>query len=104
MVRASLRSVITALTLVCLSCAGHPASHGTRYANGLWFDGRQFRAVDFYTIDGLLSRTAPAHVDSSIDLQGGYVVPPFAEAHNHNVESSRFDRSTGCTWSRGSST
>jgi imidazolonepropionase-like amidohydrolase len=34
----------------------------------------------------------PSRVDSVVDLGGGYVVPPFGEAHNHNVEpSSRID-------------
>src|SRR5580704_9809868 len=28
----------------------------------------------------------PAHIDSAIDLAGGFIVPPFDEAHNHNAE------------------
>jgi hypothetical protein len=28
----------------------------------------------------------PSRVDKTIDLHGGYVIPPFGEAHNHNVE------------------
>jgi imidazolonepropionase-like amidohydrolase len=59
-----------------------------RYAlvNGRWFDGRQFQAATFYTIDGRLTTTKPVIVDEQVDLQGGFVVPPFGEAHNHNVE------------------
>lgn len=54
--------------------------------NGRWFDGREFQDATFYTIDGRLTKTKPAVVDERIDLKGGFVVPPFGEAHNHNVE------------------
>jgi hypothetical protein len=41
----------------------------------------------------MLTFEPPARVDSTIDLAGGYVIPPFGEAHNHNVEeSSRVER------------
>jgi imidazolonepropionase-like amidohydrolase len=40
----------------------------------------------FYTADGRLRKEKPAHVDTIIDLTGGFVIPPFGEAHNHNVE------------------
>lgn len=33
-----------------------------------------------------LTRSKPDIPIEIVDLQGGYVVPPFAEAHNHNVE------------------
>lgn len=54
--------------------------------NGRWFDGREFQDATFYTIDGRLTKVKPAVVDERIDLKGGFVVPPFGEAHNHNVE------------------
>ena len=54
--------------------------------NGRWFDGRAFQDATFYTIDGRLTKTKPAVVDERIDLKQGFVVPPFGEAHNHNVE------------------
>ena len=54
--------------------------------NGRWFDGKKFAARTFYSVGGTLTSKKPARVDSVIDLRGGYVVPPFGEAHNHNVE------------------
>ena len=57
-----------------------------QFTNGRWFDGEEFRRDTFYVVDGLLTRTAPAHVDEVVDLRDGFVVPPFGEAHNHNVE------------------
>lgn len=35
-----------------------------------------------------MSRKKPAKVDEVIDLQNGYVVPPFADAHCHHFDSS----------------
>ena len=56
--------------------------------NGNWFNGRTFEARTRYTVYGSLSDRRPEPVDSVIDLQGGYVVPAFGEAHNHNAVSS----------------
>jgi len=56
------------------------------FVNGRWFDGQKFVARKFYTVGGLLTSRKPARVDSVIDLAGKFIVPPFGEAHNHNVE------------------
>jgi len=55
--------------------------------NGHWFDGEGFVARTVYSVDGILSFTEPDDVDASFDLEGGYVVPPFGEAHNHDLAS-----------------
>lgn len=62
------------------------------FAGGLWFDGQKFIAKKFYTVGGRLTAKKPARIDSSFDLTGKYVVPPFGEAHNHNVEWSNEER------------
>ncbi|MEQ1656758.1 MAG: amidohydrolase family protein, partial [Nitrospira sp.] len=67
------------------AAGGSPSKH-YELVNGRWFDGREFRDATFYTSDGRLTKTKPAVVDERIDLKGGFVVPPFGEAHNHNVE------------------
>jgi len=54
--------------------------------NGRWFDGRAFVDRTIYTRRGRFLDRRPVHVDSVIDLRGGFVVPPFGEAHNHHVE------------------
>jgi hypothetical protein len=65
----------------------HPCpAQSTGFVNGLWFDGKTFVHRTVYSIDGNLAFQRPASVDSVVDLAGGYVVPPFGEAHNHNVE------------------
>ncbi|HEY4612556.1 MAG TPA: amidohydrolase family protein [Bacteroidota bacterium] len=61
------------------------------FVNGRWFDGQSFKAGTFYSVGGLLTSKKPAHIDSTLDLKGKFVVPPLGEAHNHNVEPSRID-------------
>ena len=55
--------------------------------NGNWFNGRSFERKTAYTVAGQLTFRRPARVDRTIDLRQGFVVPPFGEAHNHNVET-----------------
>jgi len=61
--------------------------------NGQWFDGRAFVArAAYYSVTGTLTAAKPSHIDRSIDLSGAYVVPPFGEAHNHNIGSGNEER------------
>ncbi|WP_447968886.1 amidohydrolase family protein [Nitrospira sp. M1] len=56
------------------------------FTNGQWFDGRTFQDTIFYVKNGLLTKTRPQVVDETINLNGQFVLPPFGEAHTHNVE------------------
>src|SRR5947208_14792089 len=56
-----------------------------KLVNGRWFDGRTFRRRVFYAAGGVLTGTAPAAVEETVDLKDGYVVPPFGDAHNHYI-------------------
>jgi hypothetical protein len=58
------------------------------FVEGRWFTGSAFEERTAFAVDGVLSFAPPARVDATIDLAGGYVVPPFGEAHNHNIEHS----------------
>lgn len=62
------------------------AEHGVEYRGGRWFDGTRFVSRTMYVADGVFLRTAPQRVDSVVDLAGGYVVPPFGDAHHHLVD------------------
>lgn len=66
---------------------GVTASSVTAYENAWWFTGTAFERRTMYVADGRFV-TRPPRIDAVVDLDGGYVVPPFAEAHNHNVEPS----------------
>lgn len=55
-----------------------------RFVNGNWFNGVTFESRIFYSVEGLLRTEYNGHVDSTIDLQNKFVIPPFADAHNHH--------------------
>ena len=58
-----------------------------KFVNGQWFDGKSFQPQTFYSVNGILTRKKPHGEIESIDLANEFVVPPFAEAHNHNLGS-----------------
>jgi imidazolonepropionase-like amidohydrolase len=64
-----------------------PAPLSWAFLNGLWFDGQSFKSQTVYAVDGRFTFLRPKNVDRTLDLKGTYVVPPFAEAHNHNLTS-----------------
>ncbi|HEV8381549.1 MAG TPA: amidohydrolase family protein [Gemmatimonadales bacterium] len=86
------RTNLAALAFLLLGCATTTrqtaivAANGVEYRGGLWFDGTRFVATTMYVVDGVFRARAPGHVDSVVDLAGGYVVPPFADAHQHLVD------------------
>lgn len=65
-----------------------PGERVLAFVGGSWFTGTAFEERTAYAVDGVLTFEPPARVDSTVHLDGGYVVPPFGEAHNHNVEHS----------------
>ena len=65
-----------------------PASTVVAYENGRWFTGSTFEPRRMY-VRGNTFIEPGERPDLVIDLDGGYVVPPFGEAHNHNVERCR---------------
>ena len=69
-----------------------PPSRVYEFNNARWFDGQKFRSGRFYSVGEVLSFKKPARIDSVMDLGGKYAIPPFGEAHNHNIEySARID-------------
>lgn len=58
-----------------------------QFINGQWFNGKDFTTGDFYSVNGLLSKQKPPTVDTIIDLHNQFVIPPFAEAHNHSPDT-----------------
>jgi hypothetical protein len=67
----------------------NPAAPTYALVHGLWWRGDGFEARTFYAVNGILRERAPARVDSTIDLTGLYVIPPFGDAHSHNLSFAR---------------
>jgi SAM-dependent methyltransferase len=81
------RTFLSGSASLLVGGAAHAATLKTyAFENALWFDGTRFRPGTFYSASGTLTFQRPATVDETVDLRGRYIVPPFAEAHNHNVE------------------
>jgi len=53
------------------------------FVNGRWFTGETFRPATFYSANGILTTRKPSGPVETLDLQGGFVVAPFGDAHNH---------------------
>ncbi|WP_447599682.1 amidohydrolase family protein [Nitrospira sp. Nam80] len=66
--------------------SGPSAPQNYAFTNGRWFDGSGFQEATWYSVQGRLTRTPPIGPVEVVDLAGAFVVPPFGEAHNHNIE------------------
>ena len=83
-----MKKIFTSLTLFTCLFFGLQAQNTTKnyeFRNGLWYDGKGFVKATWFTSNGLLSKKAPAKVDSVIDLEGKYLIPPFGDAHCSSV-------------------
>jgi hypothetical protein len=72
--------------------AGAAPSRNIAFINGLWFDGAAFERRTMYSVDGRFSSARPPRIDETLDLGGTWIVPPFGEAHNHNIDGVVEDR------------
>ena len=94
-------SILIFFVLLSLCCWAQKNDHKTTYViknpdskviqlvNGNWFNGTSFEKKTVWVKDGLFYfKKVEKMVDTLIDLSNNYVIPPFAEAHNHNLESS----------------
>jgi len=56
--------------------------------DGNWFNGETFEKKTVWLKNGLINfKKIKEETDTIINLSGKYIIPPFAEAHNHNLES-----------------
>lgn len=66
----------------------HSFTQTYRFDNGLVFQNGVFQKIQFFVHNGKIEEQITKQPDSIINLDGKYVIPPFAEAHNHSLESS----------------
>src|SRR5262245_52141394 len=77
--------LIFILSFLLLLFASISSAENYKFSNGHWFDGSKFQDRVFYSVGDTFAANAPAKIDKEIDLQGGYVIPPFGDAHNHYI-------------------
>ncbi len=79
------KSIYVAIIILICSLI-ETKSQTIEYKNGKWFNGFRFINKTFFTVGYILTEVKPCVIDSIIDLNNRFVIPPFGEAHNHNVE------------------
>lgn len=65
--------------------AGKGRGAVVRFVNAAWYDGDRFVDETMFARDGVFVRSPGTASMKTIDLDEGYVVPAFAEAHHHTV-------------------
>lgn len=61
------------------------------FKGGWIFDGTKFEKRDFYSTSGYITFVVQGGPDSTIEIENKYVIPPFGEAHNHNLTGDAHD-------------
>lgn len=74
--------------LIVINCLAHAQQTGKTYLfkNGNWFNGSLFEKKEMYVRNGVFIAKPSKSADSTINLNGMYIIPPFAEAHTHLLE------------------
>src|SRR6185503_8617797 len=83
-----IQHIIPVALLLGVSASVRPDQREVKLVNGRWFDGTRFESRTMYMSGERFIPKPRIDPDSVIDLHGGFVVPPFAEAHNHNFDAS----------------
>lgn len=77
---------ISILLFVLVYFNGQVNGQTFQFINGNWFNGKSFKKQTFYAVNGLFSTKKPIQIDRVFDLQNGFVIPPFADAHCHHFD------------------
>ena len=76
-------AVAAAIGALSAAAVAAPSSPTYAFTGGQWWNGTKFVKQTLYTVDGRITARAPKRVDETIDLKGGFVIPPLAEGHTH---------------------
>ncbi|WP_124447821.1 hypothetical protein [Paucibacter sp. KBW04] len=55
--------------------------------NAQWFDGKGFQQGTLYVKDGRFTKQRIKKAQRQMDLKGQFLIPPLADAHNHNLQT-----------------
>lgn len=77
--------ILRILCWLCLLAIGRvaAASPMVAYTDAHWWTGAGFQNGTRYVEDGRFVDGKQGHAARIVDLKGGWVVPPYADAHNH---------------------
>lgn len=74
------------LFLLSISCGYNSNEAVTFYKNGYIFNGKTFEKKNFFVKDGRFTFNSLTHANKVVDLEEMYVIPPFGDAHTHNLD------------------
>ncbi len=84
-----MKRLILFAALLISACAGidqlAPRQDRTAYVGAMVWDGEAFRPRDIVVTGDRIVDAPARSANHRVELNGGYVVPPFCEAHNHNL-------------------
>jgi imidazolonepropionase-like amidohydrolase len=89
-------AVAAAVLMTSGAAAAAPPTPVYAFTGGRWWTGAGFVQKTVYTAGGVILAKRPARLDETIDLEGGYVVPPLADGHNHWAEAAKADAYNAC--------
>lgn len=73
------------LFMLLLVSTGIFAQKNYEFKNGNWYNGSGFTPGVWYTVGGVFSAKAPSRIDSVIDLNNYYVIPPLGDAYSASL-------------------
>lgn len=88
-------TVVSFSACLALTLAAPAWGHGTaKLVHGRWLVDGRFEERTMYMVDGVLRSRYSGEVDETVDLGGGYVVPPLGDAHSHGLADAGFDETS----------
>ncbi|MFG6466474.1 amidohydrolase family protein [Roseateles sp. BYS87W] len=93
-----MRFLIACLLMTCIFSQAQPttppqqpyqasAPLSWELKNARWFDGRSIQRGNLYVENGVFVAKKPPKVNRKMDMRGQVLLPPLAEAHNHNLQT-----------------
>jgi imidazolonepropionase-like amidohydrolase len=80
-----IKLLVLALFVLATKCF----SQTYQLTDGKYFENGKFKFHPFvYIVNGEFTFTKPSKIDSTIKLKGKFIIPPFGDAHTHNLTDS----------------
>ena len=74
------------------------ATRVTELRDGAWYFGTSFRRLTVWVVGNTFRLSRPASVDTVISLRGRWIVPPYGDAHTHNLDGEESARRVGAAY------
>jgi hypothetical protein len=105
MFNGSLRAFGRSVPVVACLLVGVAQASGSqeayRFVNGQWFDGNVFVAREVLVAGGIVRQDAGDAQAQVVNLEGGYVLPGYGNAHSHGIGNSDFTGESSKFLARG---